>query len=274
MLRKLERNGCSKVMPIFQELKNQVVIGSVIEGNTCGDVYVDDLKDPTVAVLWNKMDAILIEGVLDDDHIRSFADLVSTVFVPDAKSRDLPFFNIYYPNETWAAAVESQIRGLSPTKELKCYYEFDKLNKDWRGIIQADCILRQIDRDLLEQTGIENLDRVIGWIRSFWPSTSEFADKGVGYCLLQNGIVASWCLSVFVSGQKYELGLETIKGCRGKGYAKAVSSACVEYCVEHVFTPIWNCDAKNEASSHVAEAIGFRKIKEYHVWHLNLSKTP
>jgi RimJ/RimL family protein N-acetyltransferase len=274
MLQKLERKNYFKVTPIFKEMGNQIVIGSVIEGNTCGDIYVDCLEAPAFAVLWDKMDAVLIEGVLNEDYIKSFVCLILNVFKPDAISRDFPFFNVYYPNETWADVLGNKLKDLSPVKELKFYYEYDKLNRDWESSVQNDYVLKRIDESILEKKDLKNMDKVIDWIKSFWPSTKEFVDKGIGYCLLQDEIIVSWCLSVFVSGEKFELGLETIKDYRGKGCAKVVSSACIEYCMEHYLVPLWNCNEENKPSVRVAEAIGFKKIKEYYVWHINLRETP
>ena len=270
MLQKLQPVNYSKITPIFKELENQIVIGSVIEGNTRGEIYVNDLETPTFAVLWDKMDAILIDGILDDNYIESFAYLVLKQFKPDAISRYLPFFHVYYPNETWADVVGNKLNSLSPRKVLKFYYEFDKLNKKREIILNNNCILKRMDEDLLEKNELVNLNKVIEWINSFWPSIKQFLEKGIGYCVLQNKIIVSWCLSVFVSGKKVELGLETIENYRGRGYAKVVSSACIDYCLKHQLKPLWNCNAENMASVHVAEAVGFKRKKEYFVWHINL----
>lgn len=84
MLRVLGVDNHPQVKHMFRGLRNQVVIGSVIEGNTRGDIYVNDLDNPTFVVLWDKMYAILMDGELNEEHIRSFSNLVSTVFIPDA----------------------------------------------------------------------------------------------------------------------------------------------------------------------------------------------
>lgn len=71
MLHKLESHDYSKVTPIFKELNHQIVIGSIIEGNTVGEIYVDNLESPAFAVVWDKMDAILVEGEFDNEHMNS-----------------------------------------------------------------------------------------------------------------------------------------------------------------------------------------------------------
>jgi RimJ/RimL family protein N-acetyltransferase len=270
MLQKIAFQDYRKVTPIFQELLHQIVIGSLIEGNTCGDVYVNNVNNPTTALLWDKMDAIFVAGENGEGFAESLRHLLTCVILPDARSRFVPCLNIYYPNDAWAGVVGDALKELKPQKEMKYYYEFDRLNKDWTGLAPDAGHLVRVNEQLLEKTKLQNLEKVIGWITSFWPSVDRFVEKGIGYCILQNEIITGWCLSVFVSGSKYELGLETVEHFRGKGYAKAVATACIKYCLEHGLTPLWNCDAENPPSVAVAEAVGFKKMREYPVWHVEL----
>lgn len=272
MLQKLKYNDYCKVTPIFNELKNQIVIGSVIEGNTPGDIYVDNINNPSFVVLWDKMGEILIEGKFNDQHLNLFTRLLTKTFIPDAVSRGFPLFDIFYPNEKWSPKIAEKLIDLSLRKELKYYFELDKLQTQRNA--ENDCVLIRIDNDLLSNKKLVNLDRVIGWINSFWYSPKEFINKGIGYCLINKDIIVSWCLTVFVSKQKYELALETDENYQGRGYAKIVAYECVKECIRNDYVPLWNCNASNEASAHVAEAVGFKKVKEYYIYRLLLEQMP
>jgi hypothetical protein len=48
------------VKPVFAELGEQVVASSVICGHTIGVVFVDEEAAPSLSVVWNKTDVILV----------------------------------------------------------------------------------------------------------------------------------------------------------------------------------------------------------------------
>ena len=270
MLQKLARQDYPKTRPIFKALQNQTVIGSVIDGNTGGDIYVNDSANSTWAVVWDKMDAILVEGEIAENSMASLKHLITMVFQPEAFRKGVSGLNLYYPDEIWDKAIECGFGDLAPVKESRFRYELAKLDRHWESLVPEDCRLEPIDARLLNQRDLKNLDQVAGWIQSFWPSNAAFIDRGLGCCVVRDKTILSWCLAVFVSGREVELGLETVKDYRGQGYAKAAAAACVEHCLKGERTPLWNCEAENKASFHVAEAVGFQRTQEYQVWHLAL----
>jgi GNAT superfamily N-acetyltransferase len=265
---KLTPEDYGNVSAIIGDLNRQVVLGSIIAGNTQGDVYADDPEVPAWAILWNKMDAVLVVGDKTNPGIDDLEGMLSGVFRPDADRRGVPCFRLYYPDASWDPALADRLRPLNPGKRPRFYFGHDGASPDRIGIVGEDCILKRIDGNLLQANDQKNLEKVHGWIRSFWPNPGRFLDHGLGYGLVRDGAVVSWCLSVFVNGPNFEFGLETVKEYRGRGYAKAVASACVRDCLERGLTPVWNCDADNAPSARVAEAVGFKRIKEYEVWRI------
>ena len=49
-------------MPLFKGLRYKLVVDSVLDGNTLGAVYAADSRRPSVALLWNRQDALLLAG--------------------------------------------------------------------------------------------------------------------------------------------------------------------------------------------------------------------
>ena len=102
------------------------------------------------------------------------------------------------------------LQGKSAEKASRRYYVFAGSKADWREQIPLDCEIRRIDETLLERDRLGNIEQVIGWVQSFWRSNQDFASKGFGYCLIKEDAIVSWCLSVYMSGMDYELGIATI----------------------------------------------------------------
>ena len=272
-MKKLVKRDFKKVIPLFAEFKDQVVIGSVIEGNTPGVIYVDDIDDPKSALLWNRMDALVLGGAEDNIKFNEeLNNLLKNELIPDAMERYIPVFTIYYPENSWENKLDIILDGLDPEKVVRKCFRMNQLKYNWRENIPSDFTIQPISKEFLNKTGLENKNSVIGWIMSFWPSLEIFTEKGVGFCLHNDDIIVSWCLSVFVSGNQFEFGLETDKRYRNRGFAKLVASACLEYCCEHNLEPHWHCSAQNRPSALVAESIGFEEDFAYSVHSINLVK--
>ena len=62
MLHKLTPAQYPNVRPVFEALRYNIVVDSVIDGNTPGWVFADDAERPTTAFIWDMQDAMLVAG--------------------------------------------------------------------------------------------------------------------------------------------------------------------------------------------------------------------
>lgn len=264
---RLNQNEYKNVEHIFKELGFNIVIKSVIEGNTPGEIYVDNKDNPQVALTWDMMAELLIEGKADNDEVNmEINGLIIDYFKPRAAKRYIPCFDLYYSQN-----FKDKLQILLPQESCKSVnrnvYKFERLKVDWRELIPGDFKILVMDETLLKRSDLKHIDAAKGWVDSFWHSASDLASKGIGYCLLREDEVVSWCLSVFVSGRNYEFGLETVEEYRGYGYGKIAAAACMEYCIDNNLIPFWQCDAENIPSNKIAECVGFKKDFQYSVEH-------
>jgi RimJ/RimL family protein N-acetyltransferase len=274
----LDEGNYARVRPVFEGLRYNLVVDSVIDGNTPGWVYVDDVRHPRTAWMWDMMDAMLVAGRADDDEVnRALARLIDERVLPKAV---IPMLSLHYYPEEWEGRMGVVLHGKGARKAWRRFYTFGGLKAGWRRAMPATCQMRRIDEELLESTDLGNVQDVAGWVRSFWASYRGFVERGLGFCLVERapetppgrglgaegGTIASWCLSVFASGTQFELGLTTASDHRGRGYATLTAAACVEHCVEHGLTPHWHCWEDNAPSMRVAEKVGFERPERYTVY--------
>jgi GNAT superfamily N-acetyltransferase len=264
-MNKLNQNEYKKVEHIFKQLDFNIVIKSVIHGNTPGEIYVDNLDNPKTALVWDKMGELLIEGDGNNEEFnKEINKLILEQLKPNAAKKYIPCFDFYYSNE-----FKNNLSVLLPqencTSTTKNVYKFKGIKVNWREDVPKDCYMVKLNEKFLKMTDLANIEGVKGWINSFWHSESDLAKNGIGYCLVKNNIIVSWCLSVFVSGKNFEFGLETVEDYRGNGYGKLTAAACMEYCIENNIIPFWQCDKDNIPSKKVSESIGFEKAFEYHI---------
>lgn len=269
MITELEPRHFPRALPIFQELTYNLVIESVIAGNTRGRIWVDHPARPTVALLWNQMDALLLAGDPGNQPFyRAFRQLLDHTLIPDAQSRGIPGFSLHYA-ENWEPHLPTLLADLSTQKEARLAFTLDQARLDWRAQLGPDLTMSRIDQTLLADRRLENRPQLLGWIHSFWPKLPGFLERGLGYGLLQGPrTLVSWCLSVFVAGRRCELGLETAPPYRGRSYATLTAAACVDACLDQGLQPLWHCFAHHHASCRVAHKVGFQVSQEYEVYHI------
>lgn len=256
---------------LFDSLRYNTVIDSVIDGNTPGRVVADDAERPTVAWLWNRQDAMLVAGLPDNAAFNvALRTLLDDEVMPDARSRGLPYLSLHYPHRRWEKAIEVQLlRGLGAAKAQRRTYRRGQLRGDWQRHMPPGWQMRRLDEALLSSS-LTHADQMAGWIRSFWASDADFAARGLGFCLASDTAIASWCVSVFVSGDDYEIGVATAAEYQRHGFATLAATAFVEFCIKNRWTPHWHCWEDNKPSQRVAEKVGFESPMLYTVYRFAL----
>jgi GNAT superfamily N-acetyltransferase len=268
---KLKEQDCWRVSALFEPLRYNLVVDSVIAGHTPGWVYVDDVSAPQSAWMWNRMGTMLLTG---NPHNRAFNRALSAILgeevAPDARRRRIPSLTLHYASDAWKSAADLLLPGARPKRMWRRFYAFDHLRVDWRDELPSNCVIRRIDRQLLQEDRPENVDHVVGWVLSFWRSIEDFVETGFGFGLIEGEAMASWCLTVYATGCDFELGLATVPECRSRGFATLVAAASLEHSVAQGFTPHWHCDEHNVASIRVAEKVGFSDPTRYEVYSVTL----
>lgn len=272
MLTRLNQNQYAIVRPIYEMLSYNLVIASVIDGNTPGWVYVDDPDHPNTALIWNRQDALLLAGSAADTSVNAaLRDLIATQIVPDAAGRGIPELSLHYSPEAWEEQLEDSLADLRLEKITRRFYRFGELPANWRECMPPGWKLIRIDEDLLDAPEVTNSWHVTGWVRSFWHTDRDFLENGFGYSLMKASEIASWCLTVYTSGNNYELGLATMPEYRRKGFATLTALACVAHCLENGYTPHWHCEEANIGSVKAAERAGFIQPTTYSIYQFDIS---
>lgn len=270
-LRELEREEYPAVAHLFEELRYNLVVDSILGGNTRGRIVVDDVHEPRVALMWNEQGALLLAGEpYHTDVNRALAEHVATYIIPDARARYIPGLSLHYTPRGWEEQVDVVLEGQRPRKALRRFHRLDRPRVDWPARLPSGWRMECMDEDLLAASTRKNVDQVLGWITSFWRGVADFLETGFGFCLANDDAIASWCLSVYAYPPCFELGVATDPQHRQLGFATLTAAACVDYCLSHQLVPEWHCDVANEPSVAVAGKVGFEPVREYEVYQFEL----
>ena len=90
-----------------------------------------------------------------------------------------------------------------------------------------------------------------------WDNMDDFANYGIGFCAVQDGVPAAWAFSAAISEREIDIGVETDTRYRRRGLAFAASAAVIRETLRQGKTPAWACHAENTGSRKLAEALGF-----------------
>jgi GNAT superfamily N-acetyltransferase len=251
---------------LFQPLRYNLVIDSIIDGNTPGWVFADRGSAPTSGLMWDRQDALLAAGAPDDELIAT----IQNEILPDARRRWIPELCFFSTDSRWEDGLMRLLSGVTIEKANRYYYRFGGLKVNWQEALPDGFLMRRIDPFLLQNDTYFNSGEVAGWVSSFWATFEDFTRTGFGFCVLEEDVVVSWCLTVFASRDQRELGLATVPEYRGKGLATATAAACLAHCLAQGYTPHWHCWEDNRPSQLVAEKVGFTDPVRYQVLRLNI----
>lgn len=258
----LEPNRYAAAKTPLEEVPfNTLFARSVVDGSMPGVIYVDDLQDPGAFYVQHPYGMSLLFGTTDDEpfHARLRAHLLNS---EGTRNRD----------EWLQVAPASWSRTLEAMMGPRLARSGD-LGETHGKVVENTRVNFAFDRDRYDRQRSEAEDpghevvRVTEAIframpgtvvpRNFWPSSERFLSEGAGTCIVIAGEVACLAFSSFVIGNQFELGIETLEAYRGKGLARIVCSALIDYCLERGYEPVWACRLENSASHRLAERLGF-----------------
>jgi RimJ/RimL family protein N-acetyltransferase len=271
MIYELDMQDYEKVRPLFASLNYHLVIFSIIEGNSPGRVYVDDVDHPQSAFVWDKVEAgFYLAGREDNDAFNEALNkCILTEIAVEAKQFPscIEFVMNYFP-DTWESKLNVVLRDTFPMKHYRQHFTLKQLKVDWKAQIPDGFVMTQVDEELLTRTQLKNIDHVTRWVRGNWQSVENFIKKGFGFCLLHENDIVSWCIADFVAGNDYEMGIHTDEDYLRRGFATLTAAAAVDYCLANGVENIgWHCWSSNVASAATAKKVGFEETIEHPVYH-------
>ncbi len=270
MLQRLEPAEYHITLPILASVEHALIAQAVAEGTIPGWVAVDSREQPRTVLISAPAAEYVIGDYGNSAFNQSLVSLITEEIIPQGRQKGWAVFNLHYWPDGWAQLLDDVFADTVVVKNYQRYFKFAKRRIQWQGMVPPGFTLRQIDGALLEQQGLENVARIRGSAEDDFGSVEAFLQRGFGFCLLHGDVVASWCTSDAVSGNRCELGIHTDRRYRRRRLATIAVAATVDYCLTHGLTEIgWHCWSQNLPSVAVAEKVGFEEVtchQAIHIW--------
>lgn len=237
---------------------------SVINHSVEGKIFVDDCDAPTVFYIVHPYGMALLLG---DTEQKEFNHALKNYLSNHLNQRKRPEWLQVYPR-TWEVTLNELLNkqlcfdsvnehAISVLERLNFEFSFEKYYLQKETIALEGNTLQKTDKTLYEKISGSVIPS------RFWNNYSDFERFGVGFSLVDtkgNSLSTAFCS--FIYDGQLELGIETDPRYLGKGYAYAVCSALIDYCLDHKLIPVWACSSLNSGSQKLAQKLGFSMIRK------------
>jgi len=253
----LSQGEIGRAEPQFKDMLHNLAVLSILSGGTPSTVMVDDVNNPRAAVTWSGS-RIYIAGDVGGDISRSLAETIAW----RVKAGSSCVYVVYLaPEADGDGFIEP--KGFQAVHRKRNYYEVDATKRVWAAKPPHGYTLHMIDRGLLTK-GLKNTDLVIDEMRSERPTVEEFIEKSFGFYSVAGEEIASWCTSEYNTGDRFEIGIETVVKHRRRSLALHTANATIGHGLTRGFRVVgWHCWADNAGSNGLARALGFSHVCEY-----------
>lgn len=251
---KLENSNFNKVIQLIKS-QNELSVLSVINGVMPGEIYVNDIDNPTAALI-KTCECNLIVGCSNDVNFNSEV------------SKVIDFWDPLTPDSgEWIDIIptihtNSFVRKYKRRHYILTIEEFKECNKP----LEDGFIIEKIEVDLLRKSCYENSEKLLEWVAD-WGDDSRFEGYGVGYFIHNGKTIVSWSLSDCSFNERITIGIHTDERYRKCGFGKTVVSAVIKDCFHKGYQEInWLCVDTNKGSIALAEKLGFQYNNSYYAF--------
>jgi len=252
---------------LFAPLDFSLAVASILSGNTPGALYVDDPRQPAVALARFKHHLFLTGAPAGESLDGSLAHILCGEMLTQARQEGMSAFLLQVADPAWESHLLAILPCLKPIHDLRQFYACRQLAEPWQPLLPPGYELRQVDTALLETPDLFGVDDLRVEMVSERPSVEDFLQRSFGVCLLYDKALVGFCLSEYNYAGRCEVGVWTAETHRQRGLGKLMSLALVEQALQRGYHEIgWHCWADNLPSAALARSAGFVLSHDYPVY--------
>lgn len=264
MLTLLDPAEYDRAQPLFAQLDDHLITQAVRTGSLPGRVLVDDAASPRCLLLQVGYRLYLVGDARQADFAAGLHSFLVDELYPQALAERQKDFVLAYAPAAWAPVIEASLAGKNPAAIQRHYYRRSVRAAEPPPPAPTGYSLRSVESVLLADEPLQNLAALEAEVLSESPSVTHFLLHRFGVCALAGDTLAAWCLSEHNTGDRCEVGIETLPAYQRRGLATWMARALTaEAAARGLRTVGWHCYATNAASVATALKAGFEKVCDY-----------
>jgi RimJ/RimL family protein N-acetyltransferase len=257
MFSELGRTEFDRLLPLLHSVPRDPMLYMVLEGNRPGQIFVDRPPNPSVALIWTRMEYAYLIGE-PAGHSAEVIQVVEELILPALEEAGLDFVTIF-PHGVSPAAVQAWFPKRRPVSFGVNSFTFERdrfesLRLQARPLPPGYERVR-LDSRALDRAACQGIRQDILFC---WESVERFEALGLGYSISSpQGEVVSACYAVAYGAEAFHIDIWTHHDHRRRGLARHAAIAFVDEGLPKDRTIYWINDAPNIASRRLAESVGF-----------------
>jgi hypothetical protein len=268
-------NNSDKIKNVAHVINEYSPSFSGIVNQECkGELWVDSMEEPRIALAGSfAVGSYAFLGISDrpEDFIYLQEFLEKELF-PQLRTRGYDCFEFSVESEGIRDHIMDMFRDRFLETETEYSLRTGKLPTD-QPHLSGEYQIKKVDSafwmHLLKGT-YENEDFLKTRLLESWHSFEEFESRSIAYCTLFGNRIVAVMVGTASFKHVIAIDIETEEAHRRKGLAYAMAVEFIADCLQHHYTPQWDCVESNPASYDLARRLGFEKIKENTVYWFKL----
>ena len=250
MIYELHPDAFERAAPLFEAAWfDRAFIDAVFEGRQSARMFVDQLDQPTAALLARSYE-YYVAGDSGPGWLRRF--------IADAPAEAGVFADLYgyVPLDAgWQAALLADTPALATIERREFKFHVPEVLAGALPAPSPGIAIVPMDRALAERTDA-GLGEHIG---SFWGGYDRFLAGGFGFCAMDGAAIAGVAYAAGASRRFANISIFTVPPYRRRGLATLLAAAFIRGCLERGLVPTWDADRDNVASAAIALRLGLRE---------------
>lgn len=232
---------------LFDEFTHNIpVIFSSLEGQYDGKLYVDDVENTKVAILFTQFAFHFIAG---DSSVQNVIDTVDNMlfkqYLCKSKEKEAIFFS---PSQGWNEVLEEVFKRHNGIKDKRILFKLNKIKfyERYSKIKMNSDVQKRL---IFEKENGSSIEYPICRIS-----------------VEQNDV--SFCSGFMLGNGHAEIDVATVEASRGLGYAKAAAFSLISKLLNDDIEPNWCSWSNKEGSRKLAESLGYEQVQEIpaYIW--------
>lgn len=250
------------VKGLFQGHKQYVPALAVIEGNYPGRIFSDDVRSPTMALVWAIGRWAYFERDMSGEGFgEPLTALIRHTIIPDSLKMTRHWFELYAADEPVVIrGLDECLKAFICRRHMETTFVWDEAK--YRAFRSSYSVPKELTLEIVDIPILEDCTNV----RPFVPENLRDRTT-VGCTVKQGGKAVAQCRNNgFVMGQEFMGDIVTFdKDERGRGLGTA-AVGWLDYCLAHELAPLWETTEYNTPSRRLAKKLGFVEDETYPVW--------
>lgn len=251
---------------LFRPLDQHLTIGSILAGDTPGEVYLNSLEAPTLGLAWFH-GCVFLAGEPDGPGAASVQEVLSRVLLPQEQAAGNDAFILHATPTTWEPWTDALLPGIDPIRAVRQYYAYRARTPTSYPEPPAGMELLPADASLLRRLDPAGRAALSEEMCSERVDVEAFLQRSFGLCLVQGDALVGWCLSEYNLDGRCEVGVAIMEPYQRRGLGTLMTVAFIQMALSRgIHTIGWHCWQRNIPSGALARRVGFDLIDEQPVY--------